>query len=176
VTTVLIVVTLVALQRLGELTYAARNTRRLKQRGAVEHGSRHYPLLIALHAGWLIAIVVFVPAEAAINWLPLGLFILLQAARLWIVATLGAYWTTRIISLPDAPLVRRGPYRLARHPNYLVVIGEIALLPLVFGAWQVAVVFSILNLALLAWRRRVEDEALADRRGRALTPAGRGLG
>jgi methyltransferase len=162
--TVLIVVALVALQRLGELVYAARNTRHLKQRGALEHGRGHYPLLIALHAGWLIAIVVFVPAEAAINWLLLGLFILLQAARLWIVVTLGAYWTTRIISLPYAPLVRRGPYRLMHHPNYFVVIGEIALLPLVFGAWQIAAGFSILNLALLAWRRRVEDEALADRR------------
>jgi methyltransferase len=164
VNTVLIVVALVALQRLGELVYAARNTRHLKQRGALEHGRGHYPLLIALHAGWLIAIVAFVPAQAAINWLPLGLFILLQAARLWIVVTLGAYWTTRIITLPNAPLVRRGPYRLIRHPNYLVVIGEVALLPLVFGAWRIAVVFSILNLALLAWRRRVEDEALADRR------------
>jgi methyltransferase len=161
---VLIVVALVALQRLGELNYAARNTRHLKQCGAVEYGRGHYPLLIALHAAWLLAIVVFVPAEAAINWLPLGLFILLQAARLWIVATLGAYWTTRIISLPGTPLVRRGPYRLMRHPNYVVVIGEIALLPLAFGAWPIAVAFSILNLTLLAWRKRVEDEALDDRR------------
>jgi methyltransferase len=161
---VLIVVALVALQRLGELAYAARNTRHLKQRGALEHGSGHYPLLIALHAAWLVAIVVFVPPETAIKWLPLGLFILLQVVRLWIIATLGPYWTTRIISLPDAPLVRRGPYRLIRHPNYLVVIGEIALLPLVFGAWQIAVIFSILNLPVLGWRRRVEDEALANRR------------
>ena len=161
---VLIVVALVTLQRLGELAYAARNTRHLKQRGALEHGSGHYPLLIALHAAWLAAIVVFVPPETAIKWLPLGLFILLQVVRLWIIATLGPYWTTRIISLPDAPLVRRGPYRLIRHPNYLVIIGEIALLPLVFGAWQIAAIFSILNLAVLGWRRRVEDEALADRR------------
>jgi methyltransferase len=163
-TAVFVVVTMVALQRLGELVYAAHNTRRLKQRGAVEYGRRHYPLFAALHAGWLIAIVVFVPADAAIRWPPLGLLIILQAARVWIVTTLGAYWTTRIVSLPRAPLVRDGPYRLMRHPNYLVVIGEIALLPLVFGAWRIAVVFSILNLALLAWRRRVEDEALADRR------------
>jgi methyltransferase len=162
--TAVVVVALVALQRLGELIYSARNTRHLKRRGGIEHGSGHYPLLVALHAAWLIAIVVVVPADAAINWLPLGLFIILQAVRLWIVATLGGYWTTRIISLPDASLIRRGPYRLMRHPNYLVVIGEIALLPLAFGAWQIAVAFSILNLALLAWRRRVEDEALADRR------------
>jgi len=162
--TVVVVVTLVALQRLGELIYAARNTRNLKRRGGVEHGGAHYPLLVALHAAWLIAIVVGVPADTAINWLPLGLFIMLQGVRLWIIVTLGEYWTTRVISLPDASLIRHGPYRFARHPNYLVVTGEIALLPLVFGAWQIAIVFSILNLAILAHRRRVEDEALANRR------------
>ena len=162
--TALVIVSLVALQRVGELIYAARNTRNLKRHGGVEHGGGHYPLLVALHAAWLIAIVVVVPADAAISWLPLGLFVMLQVVRLWIVVTLGGYWTTRIISLPDASLIRHGPYRLVRHPNYLVVIGEIALLPLVFGAWQIAIVFSVLNLAILARRRRVEDEALANRR------------
>jgi methyltransferase len=162
--TAVVVVTLVALQRLGELIYAARNTRNLKRRGGVEHGGAHYPLLVALHAAWLIAIVVVVPADTAINWLPLGLFIMLQGVRLWIILTLGGYWTTRIISLPGASLIRHGPYRFARHPNYVVVTGEIALLPLVFGAWQIAILFSILNLAILAHRRRVEDEALANRR------------
>jgi methyltransferase len=164
VSAVVIVVVLVALQRLGELVYAARNTRSLKRRGAVEHGRRHYPLFVALHGSWLVAIVVAVPAGTPVDWLPLSLFILLQAARLWIVATLGAFWTTRVVILPGAPLICRGPYRFLRHPNYLVVIGEIALLPLAFGAWRIAVVFSLLNLALLAWRRRVEDAALAPRR------------
>ena len=160
-----IVVALVVLQRLGELLYAARNTRRLKARGAIEYGKNHYPLFVALHACWLVAILATVPRTATIDWLPLSFFILLQAVRLWIVATLGPFWTTRIISLPDAPLVRRGPYRFLRHPNYLLVIGEIALLPLAFGAWRIALAFSLLNLALLAWRRRVEDAALALRRG-----------
>jgi len=165
---VIIVVALVAPQRLAELLYAARNTRGLRRRGAVEHGRGHYPLFVALHGLWLIAIIVAVPADASIDWLPLALFILLQLARLWIIATLGCYWTTRIITLPGAPLVRRGPYRLLRHPNYLVVIGEIALLPLAFGAWRIALVFSLLILALLAWRRRIEDAALAPRRGLAI--------
>ena len=164
---VIIVVALVALQRLAELLYAGRNTRRLRQRGAIEHGRYHYPLFMALHGAWLVAILVAVPASAEIVWPALALFILLQLARLWIVATLGPFWTTRIITLPDAPLIRHGPYRFLRHPNYLVVIGEIALLPLAFGAWRIAVVFSLLNLALLAWRRRVEDAALAPRRGLA---------
>jgi methyltransferase len=168
VSAVVTVVSLVALQRLAELLYAARNTRRLLRRGAIEHGRYHYPLFVALHGFWLIAILVTVPANTAIIWLPLALFILLQLARLWIVATLGPFWTTRILTLPGAPLIRRGPYRFLRHPNYLVVIGEIALLPLAFGAWHVAIAFSLLNLALLAWRRRVEDAALAPRRGRAM--------
>jgi methyltransferase len=122
---------------------------------------------MALHGAWLVAILVAVPASAEIVWPALTLFILLQLARLWIVATLGPFWTTRIITLPNAPLIRHGPYRFLRHPNYLVVIGEIALLPLAFGAWRIAVVFSLLNLTLLAWRRRVEDAALAPRRGLA---------
>ncbi len=164
---VVIIVSLVALQRLAELLYARRNTRRLIQRGAVEYGANHYRLLVALHTAWLVAIIAVVPEDATTYWLPLGLFLLLQTVRLWIIATLGVFWTTRIISLPAAPLVRRGPYRFLRHPNYLIVIVEIGLLPLAFGAWRTALVFSLLNFALLAWRRRVEDEALSPRRGLA---------
>jgi methyltransferase len=165
VSAVAITVSLVALQRVAELLYAARNTQRLKRRGAVEHGRNHYPLFVVLHGCWLVAILIAVPADTTIDWLALSLFILLQVARLWIVATLGPYWTTRIVTLPGTPLIRCGPYRFLRHPNYLVVIGEIALLPLAFGAWRIAALFSLLNLALLAWRRRVEDAALAPRRG-----------
>jgi methyltransferase len=159
-----IVLVLVAAQRLGELAYAARNTRRLLARGAVEIGRAHYPLFILLHGGWLVAIAVLVPASAAPVWPLLALFVLLQAGRLWVVGTLGPYWTTRIITLPGAPLVARGPYRFVRHPNYLVVIGEIAVLPLAFGAWRLALVFSVLNAALLTWRIRIENGVLAARR------------
>ena len=90
--------------------------------------------------------------------------VLLQAGRIWVIASLGPYWTTRIIDVPGAPLVRRGPFRFVRHPNYLIVIGEIAVVPLMAGLLEVAVVFSVLNLALLAWRVRVENAALAPRR------------
>jgi methyltransferase len=167
VSPVVIVVALVALQRLGELAYATRNTRALLARGGVEHGRLHYPLFVALHAGWLLVIVLTVPPETPIAWLPLGLFIVMQALRLWVIATLGPYWTTRIVSLPEAPLVQGGPYQYLRHPNYVIVIGEIALLPLAFGAWRIAAIFSLLNLALLAWRIRVEERALAPRRAGA---------
>jgi methyltransferase len=158
-----IALALVALQRLGELVYAARNTSRLLARGAVEIGRNHYPLFILLHGGWLVAMALLIPAAAPPSWPLLALFLLLQAGRLWVVATLGPYWTTRIITLPAAPLVARGPYRFVRHPNYLVVTGEIAVLPLAFGAWQIALVFSVLNALLLFWRIRIENGVLATR-------------
>ncbi len=159
-----VIVALVALQRLIEVRYAERNTKALLARGAVEVGRGHYPLIVALHAGWLGAIVLALPDPVAIRWSLLALFIALQGARIWVIASLGPYWTTRIITLKDAPLVRRGPYRFLRHPNYVVVAGEIAILPLVFGEIWVAVVFTILNAAMLAWRIRQEELALSERR------------
>lgn len=157
------VLALVVLQRLAELALAARNTRRLRAQGAVETGRHHYPLIVALHTGWIAALAVCVPAGAPAFWPLLGLFLALQAARLWIIASLGPYWTTRVITLPGAPLVRRGPYRWLRHPNYLVVVLEIAVLPLAFGAVWIAAAFSALNAALLWHRIRVENAALAGR-------------
>lgn len=154
----------VALLRIVELAYAGRNTRRLLARGAVEVARSQYPWFIALHAGWLLAMLIFIPPATVPNLYLLGIFVLAQLARVWIIASLGPYWTTRVITLPGAPLVRRGPYALIRHPNYAVVCIELAVLPLAFGAWQIAVVFSVANAALLTWRIRVEDSALDARR------------
>jgi methyltransferase len=159
-----LILILVAVQRLGELVIANRNTRALLARGAVEVGARHYPLIVGLHLAWLVSIAINLPKPAPIHYGLLALFILLQAARIWVLATLGPYWTTRIITLPGAPLVKRGPYRFVRHPNYWVVIGEIAVLPLVFGEVSVAVLFSALNAAMLTWRIRQEEAALVERR------------
>lgn len=154
------VVLLVAAQRLAELIIARRNTARLLAAGGYEVGAAHYPLFILLHGTWLAALLLFIPAGAPVNWPLLGLFALLQLGRVWVIASLAGRWTTRIIVCPDEPLSRRGPYRYLRHPNYAIVVGEIAILPLAFGAWQIAAAFSALNLALLAWRIRVEDRAL----------------
>lgn len=159
-----VILFLVAVQRLAEIVYAERNTRALLARGAVEVGRAHYPLIVVLHAAWLTAIVVLLPVDATVHWLALAIFLLLQLARVWVIASLGPYWTTRIVTLDGAPLVDKGPYRFVRHPNYLVVAGEIAALPLAFGEWQIAVVFTILNAAMLAWRIRAEDRALVARR------------
>jgi methyltransferase len=153
----------VVLQRLAELIYANRNTRALLLRGGTEVGREHYSLFVLLHAAWLFAIVLALPQPAPIYWIALTGYVALEALRLWTMLSLGSYWTTRIINLPDAPLVRRGPYRFVRHPNYMIVTGEIALLPLVFGEVWVTVVFSLLNGALLYWRIRTEDSALAPR-------------
>ena len=164
VSLVQILVLLVAAQRLAELAFARRNARRLLAAGGVERGAGHYPLFMLLHGAWLAAIFLLVPDDAPVLWPLLAIYALLQLGRAWVIASLGRYWTTRVITLPGAPLVRRGPYRFLRHPNYLVVAGEIAVLPLAFGAWEIAILFSLANAVLLAHRIRVEDTALAPRR------------
>jgi methyltransferase len=156
---------LVALQRLVELAHARSNTARLRRLGAVEADAGGYPLYVLLHAGWLISLALFVPAETSPNWLLIGLYALLQLGRIWVIVSLGGYWTTRIITLPDAPLVQTGPFRYLRHPNYLLVAAEIAVLPLAFDAVAVATAFSALNLMLIARRIRIEERVLAPRRG-----------
>jgi len=158
----------VLLQRLAELWIARRNTERLLDEGATEHGAEHYPLLVLLHAGWLASLVFLTPQDAAVSLPWLVAFGVLQVLRLWVMLTLGRFWTTRVISGPGLPVIRSGPYRILRHPNYVVVAGEIAVVPMIFGLWPVAVLFSLANLWLLRERIRIEEEALALRARRAL--------
>lgn len=153
----------VTVQRLLELRLSASNSRQLLAEGAVEHGRGHYPFMVALHAAWLASLWVWAPGRP-ISVLPLLVFAILQIGRIWVIASLGDRWTTRIIVKPGAPLVRRGPYRWLNHPNYLIVTAEIAVLPLVFGLWQIAAVFSLLNVLVLAVRIRAENRALASLR------------
>lgn len=153
------VLAFVTLQRLAELALSQRNMKKLLARGAYEVAPEHYPFLVILHASWL-AILWFFGPGPPIEIVPLILFVLLQLGRVWAIATLGERWTTRIIILPGEPLVTSGPYRWVNHPNYLVVIGEFAVLPLVFDLPVVAIVFSILNAAMLAVRIRAENIAL----------------
>lgn len=150
---------LVTVQRLAELWLSNRNTRRLMDQGAVEVGRSHYWLIVGVHVAWLAALWWWAPGQP-INWQLLVLFILLQFARLWVIATLGPRWTTRIIVLPSAPLVRAGPYRFVDHPNYVIVTLEIAVLPLAFGLVGWALFFSLLNAAILSIRVRTEEKAL----------------
>ena len=156
---------LVALQRVIELGHARSNTARLRRLGAVEADAGGYPFYVLLHTGWLASLAVFVPAATPPYWPLIGVFAMLQLGRIWVIMSLGRYWTTRIITLPDSPLVRTGPFRYLRHPNYLLVLAEIAVLPLAFDAVAIAVTFSTLNLLLIARRIRIEERVLAPRRG-----------
>lgn len=159
-TLAIVVLALVTVQRIGELFLAEHNTRRLRARGAIETGADHYIFIVSLHGTWLLGLWALA-WDRPINLAVLAAFVLLQAARVWVIASLGARWTTRIITLPGAPLVTKGPYRFVSHPNYVVVALEIAVLPLAFGLVEYAVVFTLLNAAMMWVRIRSEGRALA---------------
>jgi methyltransferase len=157
----ILILALVTAQRLGELVVAQRNTRRLLAAGGVEQGADHYPLMVGLHAAWLAGLWLLAwdrPAHLA--WV--AVYGVLEMLRVWVLISIGSRWTTRIIVVPGETLVRKGPYRFIRHPNYAVVVGEIAVLPLVFGLTAYAVVFSLLNASLLWLRIRAEEAALGE--------------
>jgi methyltransferase len=148
-----------AVQRLAEIGLAQRNTGRLRASGGVEFGASHYPLIVALHALWMLGLW-FYGHDRSVDPIWLGIFIVLQLVRVWVIASLGERWTTRVIVMPGAVPVARGPYRWLRHPNYTVVIAEIAVVPLALGLPVFAAVFSAANAALLAFRIHVENQAL----------------
>jgi methyltransferase len=156
-----VILSLVTIQRLAELPWAKANTRRLLAAGGKEIAPGHYPLIVLVHAAWLAALWWLAPGRPVVLTF-LFAFVLVEVGRIWVLATLGRRWTTRIIVVPGEKLVARGPYRFVGHPNYLVVALEIALLPLVFGLWEVALVFTLLNAAVLAIRIRAENRALAE--------------
>jgi methyltransferase len=149
----------IIVQRLSELVIAKVNTKRLLARGAYEVGVGHYPVMIAMHSIWIGCLLFFGYGEAvSYGWLTI--FALLQVLRIWILGTLGARWTTRIIILPE-PLVVRGPFRFLKHRNYTLVVAEIIVAPMVLNLVWVAVVFTVLNAAMLWVRIGVEGRALA---------------
>lgn len=156
---------LVTFQRVIELVIAGRNMRALLAEGAYEVGRGHYPAIIFLHGAWLVALWAFLlSGQSRYQPWAAAAYLAVLILRIWTMASLGRYWTTRLIVVPGAPLVRKGPYRYIRHPNYLVVVLEIAVLPLALGSWLLALGFSIVNAILLAWRIRTEEAALAARR------------
>ena len=160
---------LVAIQRLLELFYSRRNERRLLARGAVERGGGHYPLIVATHTLWLGSTLVegLQRGPDIPPWwpLPLAAFLLVQPLRYWAILSLGMNWNTRVLVVPGGKLVRRGPYRYFPHPNYVVVAVEVLTFPLIFGAWITAIVFSLLNAALLYVRIKTENRALKELAG-----------
>ena len=155
-----LILALVTLQRAGELVISRTNTHQLLARGAVEVAPAHYPAVVAVHAAWLLSLWVF-GHDQPVNPVALVVYLALQGFRIWVLRTLGSRWTTRIIILPEQPLVSAGPYRWLSHPNYAVVTGEIAVLPLAFDLPLLAALFTVLNAAVLAIRIRAENRALA---------------
>ena len=167
-------VVLVATQRLLELVLARRNERKTRVKGAVERGREYYPFIVALHSLWLVSTLVegiLRGLEFPTVWpVPLALFLLVQPLRYWAIFSLRESWNTKILVVPGAKLVRRGPYRYLNHPNYVVVVVEIITLPLIFGAWVTALVFTALNAILLYIRIREENRALTELSGPGQTP------
>ncbi len=159
-----LVVGFVILQRLIELWLAKKNEKHLLTRGAVEAGGTHYPYLVTLHTLFLVCLVLEVwlmnRPLALWWWIPLGLFAITQLLRVWILLSLGRFWNTKILVLPGAPVIKRGPYRWVRHPNYVIVVVEFILLPLMFQAYISLVLFSVLNAVMLSIRIPAEEAAL----------------
>ena len=149
-------------ERLIELPIATRNTRRLKEQGGVEHSPGHYPLIVAVHTMWILAMVIF-GHDNAVSYAWLAVYAVLQVLRVYILGTLGRRWTTRIITVPGETRVTRGPFGAVPHPNYMLVIAEILVAPLVLGLWEVAAVFGALNAAVLTIRISAEERAWAAR-------------
>ena len=162
--TVLIV--LVGIERLAELVVSQRNLRWSRSRGGVETGAGHYPAMVALHSALLVGCLVEVwladrPFVPALGWPMLAVVFAAQGLRWWCISTLGPQWNTRVVVVPGAGRISSGPYRYLRHPNYVAVVLEGIALPLVHTAWLTAVIFSLLNAALLRVRIRSEAGALA---------------
>ena len=161
----LVLVALVALQRLAELALSRAHVRRMKARGGREVAAAHYPFMVALHAAFLVAAPLEVlllerPFRPVLALAAIGVLLAAEALRVWTLSTLGDRWSTRVIVVPGEPAVTGGPFRFLRHPNYLVVALEIAALPLVHSAWLTAIAFSALNAALMAVRIPAEERAL----------------
>jgi methyltransferase len=160
VTEAALILGIVTLQRAAELFISSNNTSRLVACGAVEVAPGHYPLIVAVHTAWLMSLWAF-GRDQPVNITALLFYFVLQGLRFWVMWTLGQRWTTRIIVLPERPLVSAGPYRFLSHPNYAVVAGEIAVLPLALGLPLLAAIFTVLNATVLAIRIRAENGALA---------------
>lgn len=155
---------LILIQRGAEEIHSARNTKSLLTRGAREEGASYYPVVAVAHLSWIASLFFLIPPDAQPIWPLIGVYVVLQVARYWVIATLGRYWTHRIITLDEAPVVSSGAYRFFTHPNYVITIAETLLLPLAFSAVALALIMTAIWVAVLSYKIRLEDAALAERR------------
>ena len=160
-----IVITILLLQRVSELVISKRNEKWLRNQGAIDYGASHYYFIVAVHALFFISVIAeFIYANnIAINWWLIIVAIILQLFRVWILLTLGNYWSTKILVVPNAPLIKTGPYRFVRHPNYVLVALELIVIPMIFNLYITTGIFLLLNSYVLSIRMREEDKALGYR-------------
>ncbi|WP_090831410.1 MULTISPECIES: isoprenylcysteine carboxyl methyltransferase family protein [unclassified Bacillus (in: firmicutes)] len=154
----------IVIQRLIELVIAHKNEKWMKEQGALEFGKGHYPYMVLMHILFFLVLFiesVFFVKEISAFWIPLvGVFLLTQAIRIWALSSLGKYWNTKIIVLPNASVVKKGPYRFLKHPNYVIVTIELLIIPLIFKAYFTLILFAILNFIILSIRIPEEEKAL----------------
>ncbi|NQW29158.1 MAG: hypothetical protein HQ472_01425 [Ignavibacteria bacterium] len=155
-------ISFVILLRIGELLYSKRNEKWLRQNGAVEYGKKHYPLIVALHTLFFLSLIIEYSVQQNPTYsLPIVvLYFVLVACKAWIILSLGKYWNTKIFRIPNGPLIESGPYKFVAHPNYVVVVAEIVVIPLAFHLYYTAVIFSVLNAMILTVRIKEENLAL----------------
>lgn len=155
---------LILIQRALEELHSQRNTQRLFEQGAHEEGREYFSVVATTHLCWVASLAFLIPGSASVHMFLLILFLALQPLRYWIIATLGCYWTHRIITLPNAPIVTQGPYRFVRHPNYVLTLAETFLLPVAFGQAALGVIFTVIWGAVLRYKILLEDRAISMRR------------
>ena len=160
----IIFITFLILQRLSELLIASRNEKWLLSQGAVQYGQSHYPFIVAMHTLFLVSIIVeyVVRGPLTISYTFLVLFIIVLLFKFWALSSLGKYWNTKIYRVPGVYPVKKGPYKFLKHPNYMEVICEIAIIPLVFHLYYTAIIFTVLNACMLTVRIGVENKVWAD--------------
>jgi methyltransferase len=161
-----IVISIVILQRLVELVVAKRNEKWMRGQGAFEAGAAHYPVMVSMHIAFFISLIaevlLFDKSLSSVWILFLIIFLVTQLARIWCLTSLGKFWNTKIIILPGADVVQKGPYKWIRHPNYVIVATELLVLPLMFSAYFTAIIFSFLNVWMLSVRIPAEEKALKE--------------
>jgi methyltransferase len=151
------------LQRLSELYISSRNEKWLLQNGAIQYGQSHYPYMVAMHTLFIISIITEYNLRGGMtmSWILLVAFLVVLAFKFWALSSLGKYWNTKIYRIPGVYPVKKGPYKIFKHPNYMEVVCEIAIIPLVFHLYYTAIIFSLLNIAMLTVRIRVENKVWA---------------
>lgn len=160
--TFILFISFVILLRIGELLLSKKNEKWLLQNGAVEYGKNHYPFIVTLHVLFIISLIFEYSMQQTVSYslFLLVFYFLLLIFKTWVIVSLGKFWNTKIYHIPNIPLIKKGPYKYFKHPNYMVVIAEIAVITLAFHLYYTAITFTLLNMIMLSVRIKEENKAL----------------